>query len=51
MPLSTVEARAKAQECRDLSERAQMAEHRVMLEHMAETWDRIAATLQQKNGS
>ena len=51
MPLSAVEARAKAQECRYIANRAQVSEHRVMLEHMADTWDRIAATLQQKNGS
>ena len=32
---------AKAAECRDLSERARKPSHRVMLEHMAETWERI----------
>ena len=50
MPLTANEARAKAQECRDLAKRAKLADHRIMLEHMAETWDRIATTLHTNGG-
>ena len=46
MPLRADEARAKAQECRDMAKRAQLDDHRIMLNHMSETWDRIADTLQ-----
>ena len=44
--LTADEARAKAQECRDMAIGAELAEHRTMLTHMSETWDRIADTLQ-----
>jgi hypothetical protein len=40
--LTAEEARAKSAECFDLADRAHAPEHRVMLEHMAETWGRIA---------
>jgi len=43
--LSVEECHTKAAECRDTAKRAQNPEHRVMLEHMAETWDRICADL------
>ena len=43
--LSADEARAKAAECRDMAKRAAIDEHRIMLRHMAETWDRIADNL------
>ena len=36
--------RAKAEECRMLAGQAKDSHHRVMLLHMAETWDRIAKT-------
>jgi hypothetical protein len=39
--LTLEQCHAKAAECRDLSERARKPSHRVMLEHMAETWERI----------
>src|SRR5262245_61213544 len=32
---------ANAKECRALAERAPTLEHRIMLRHMADTWDRI----------
>ena len=35
---------AKANECRQLARVSANAEHRTMLEHMAATWERIAAT-------
>ena len=46
--LNADEATAKAAECRDDAKRAKLSEHRIMLEHMAQTWERIASTL--KNG-
>jgi hypothetical protein len=36
--------RAKAKECFALAKLASAFSHRVMLEHMAETWERIAKT-------
>ena len=44
-PLTIEECHAKAEECRDLAKRAARPQHRIMLEHMAETWDRICAEL------
>jgi hypothetical protein len=43
--LTADEAQAKATECRDMAKRATNPEHRIMLEHMAETWERIAKGL------
>lgn len=40
------QARQKAAECRGLCARVKNPEHRVMLEHMADTWERIAGTLE-----
>jgi hypothetical protein len=36
--------RAKAAECRALGRVASEYGHQIMLEHMAETWDRVAKT-------
>jgi hypothetical protein len=41
--------RAKAEECRLLAKQAKQPAHRIMLLHMAETWERIAATYQSGN--
>jgi hypothetical protein len=35
---------AKAKECRDLARTAAQTQHRVMLNHIAETWERLAET-------
>jgi hypothetical protein len=43
--LTAEEAKAKVTECREMAARAIYPEHRIMLEHMAQTWDRIARTL------
>jgi len=43
--LTAEEARAKVRECREMAARAIYSEHRIMLEHMPETWERIALTL------
>jgi hypothetical protein len=43
--LTAAEAQAKAIECREMAKRALNPEHRTMLEHMAETWERIGKNL------
>jgi hypothetical protein len=43
--LTVDDARNKGSECRDMAKRVAKSEHRVMLEHMAETWERIALNL------
>jgi hypothetical protein len=50
--LTADQCRAKADECRELARVASNAEHRIMLQHMADTWDRIAGDVsdhQQNN--
>jgi hypothetical protein len=37
--------RAKAKDCRDLEQQALSQSNRIMLEHIAETWLRIADSL------
>ncbi len=41
--LSADDAKAKAAECRGMAMRASRRDHQIMLHHMAETWERIAA--------
>jgi hypothetical protein len=41
--------RVKAEECRMLAKSHKNASHRVMLLHMAETWERIAKTYESVN--
>jgi hypothetical protein len=48
--LTADEARGKAAECREMAKRVQNPEHRIMLDHMAETWDRIAQNLMTNGG-
>ena len=48
--LTVEEAKFKALECRELAKRAPMESHRTMLDHMAETWDRIAREMGHTNG-
>ena len=43
--LTAAEARAKAAECRGLAQHAIYPERRIMLEHIAETWERIVAAM------
>lgn len=47
--VTAAEARAKADECREMAKREQLPEHKIMLEHIAQTWERIAKSRQ--NGS
>jgi hypothetical protein len=48
--LTPAEAQQKADECRELAKRALNPEHRVMLNHMAETWERIATDMKRSDG-
>ena len=41
--LTADQCRGKANECREAARIAIKQEHQIMLQHMAETWDRIAA--------
>lgn len=42
-PLSAAECRAQAGKCRALVRQAKTEPQRIMLAHIAETWERIAA--------
>ena len=44
-PVSQQLSLERAEECRELARRTEIASVRVMLEHIAETWERIAARL------
>jgi hypothetical protein len=46
--LTSVQSRAKADECRDLARVATKPEHSIMLRHIAETWERIAQEASDK---
>ena len=46
-PLTFDECKAKAEECRDMARRAEKPEQRTMLEHMAETWERLCAEIRK----
>jgi hypothetical protein len=48
IPLSPEECATKAAECRAMSQRAVLEAHRIMLEHVAETWDRIGAEIKNE---
>jgi hypothetical protein len=45
--LTVEECHAKVAECRDMARRARDPSHRIMLEHMAETWERICEDLKK----
>jgi hypothetical protein len=49
-PLTAADAQAKATDCRQMAEHALKPEHRTMLEHMAETWERLAKNLMTDGG-
>ena len=44
--LTAKQARNKVAECRSMARQMKNAEHKTMLEHMAETWEGIAHTLE-----
>jgi hypothetical protein len=41
--LTVDECQSKAEDCCEMAEVAIRPEHKIMLQHLAETWDRIAA--------
>jgi hypothetical protein len=43
--LTAEDVHARVIECRDMAKLAQYPEHRIMLDHMAGTWERIARSL------
>ena len=45
--LTEDECSAKAKECRELAARAAAREHRIMLDHMADRWERIRLEIQR----
>lgn len=47
--LTPTEARAKAEECRRLAKAALDQSHRIMLESIAKTWERIAETAHEEH--
>lgn len=48
--LTHQECHAKSDECRLMAEHAGSKEHRVMLLHMADTWERICHDLKKPDG-
>jgi hypothetical protein len=48
--LTASEAQAKVIECREMAKLAKNPEHRAMLVHMADTWERIAKSLMTNGG-
>jgi hypothetical protein len=40
--MTAEECRSKAADCREMARVAFKPEHKIMLQHVAETWDRIA---------
>jgi hypothetical protein len=47
--LTSDQCRAQAEICREMARAARSPAHRTMLEHMAETWLRIAGDVQTDN--
>jgi hypothetical protein len=43
------QCRVEAANCRSLAEQAMTEAHRVMLEHIASTWDRIAKEITEQD--
>jgi hypothetical protein len=50
-PLTSLACRLQAEECRAQAEKEMRHEHRIMLEHIAETWERIAADIEGTAGN
>ena len=48
--LSAEEARTKAAQCREEAKRTGIPQHKVMLEHMAQTWERMAKSIEGVDG-
>ena len=49
---TAAQCRARAEECRALAKgHSTNREHQVMLQHIADTWERIAKDIESENGS
>lgn len=49
-PLTAAQCLEKAAECREQASLAKNDAHRIMLDHMADTWARIAKDMKPENG-
>jgi hypothetical protein len=49
--MSSEDARDKVVECVELAAHARDTSHKIMLQHMAETWERIARDIDQTKGN
>jgi hypothetical protein len=49
--LTLEECHAKVAECRAMAKRTHDPAHKLMLEHMAETWERICADLKRSQNN
>jgi hypothetical protein len=47
--LTADDARQKAAECLEMADVAQYRAHEIMLQHIAETWERIARDIEKQN--
>jgi hypothetical protein len=47
--LTTAACNQQAENCRGLSKEVMTPSHRIMLEHIAATWERIASEIEQRN--
>jgi hypothetical protein len=47
-PITYEECQTHAAECRALAERASSPSDKIMLEHMAETWERVCADIKKE---
>lgn len=47
--MTVEEARGKVVECMEMAAVARNRSHKIMLEHMADTWQRIANDIEQRN--
>jgi hypothetical protein len=48
-PMTADEARAKGVECMEMAALDRDKSHKIMLQHMAGTWQRIAKDIEQRN--
>jgi hypothetical protein len=49
--LSRKACQEQASNCSKMAEQVMTPAHRIMLEHIADTWDRISADIHRANGS
>ena len=49
--MTAAEAREKVTKCMELAAIARQTSHQIMLQHMAETWERIAQDMESHDAS